>query len=202
VPREHPDRALLESRGLDWIAAHGMAPDPAAQQIVADTRSHILMSWPTPHAPVPLIQLAVDWCYLFFALDDLRTDTGPTSTDTGRHMSWLYDLTYAQVVPDAPPRSADPFYPAIADLSRRIRAATSPALWRRWVDAHWPVVWSSMWESAQRSRNLTPTFDEYLLARPGLGLGERRSDVRVCVGRRWGRVARRGRLGRGRRSRR
>src|SRR5262249_19644367 len=69
----------------------------------------------------------------------------------------------------APPPGADPFHPAIAELSARVRAATSPESWRRWVDLHLPASWGSLWVSTQRSLDLAPTFDGYLLPRRGFG---------------------------------
>src|SRR5262245_48094508 len=138
VPNDHPELALLERRGLDWLAAHGVVSSPRTQRLLADTRSHVLMSLMAPWTSADSMQIAVDWCYLFFALDNLRTDTGPTSDATARLMRWFDGLSYAQVVVAAPPSGADPFYSAIVELSTRVRAMTCPALWRRWVDAHFP----------------------------------------------------------------
>ncbi|GAA3273320.1 hypothetical protein GCM10010493_59200 [Streptomyces lavendulae subsp. grasserius] len=169
VPGVHPDLDLLEKRGLDWIAACGFAPDPAARRSVANTQSHALLSRLTPRAPASLVQLGVDLGYLLFTFDDLRTDTGPTSTDTAQLMAWLYDFTYALAIPEAPASGTDPGYAAIAELSRRIRAATTPQMWRRWTDVLHHSCWSAMWESTQRNLKLTPTFDTYLTARPRFG---------------------------------
>ncbi|MEU4955539.1 terpene synthase family protein [Streptomyces lavendulae] len=169
VPDEHPDLDLMEKRGLDWIASRGLASDPVTHRLVANSQSHALLSRLTPSAPAPLVQLGVDLGYLLFTLDDLRTDTGPTSIDTGLLMAWLYDFTYALAVPDAFLPDADPGCSAIAELSRRIRAVTPPEIWHRLIDVLHQSCWSAMWESTQRNLKLTPTFDTYLTARPRFG---------------------------------
>ncbi|WKK24177.1 terpene synthase family protein [Streptomyces olivoreticuli] len=168
-PPDHPDLDLLESRGLDWMASRGITPDPVSRQLATDTQSHLLMSLLTPHAPAERVQLIVDWCYLLFSIDDLRTDIGPTSADTALLMTWLYDLRYAQTIPDGPPQSTDPMHLAMANVSERIRTATSPALWRRWVESHHPTYWGALWESALRARSLAPSFNSYLPVRAGRG---------------------------------
>ncbi|MFE0063415.1 terpene synthase family protein [Streptomyces sp. NPDC059003] len=170
-PRPHPDEALLEKRGLDWLESLGLFTDPINRVRAADTRSHELMARMTPDAPTELTQLGVDWAYLAFAFDDLRTDSGPSSTDTTTLRLWFEGLDYASTTLDTRPLPDDVFYTAIADLSARIKEQTSPTLWRRWLTDNKATYWAGLWEAAHRTSGHLADFGTFLTVRPHLGLG-------------------------------
>lgn len=103
-----------------------------------------------------------------FLFDDLRTDLGPTATNTADLMNWLYDWVEVLSRPDSPPPATagrDPLMLAFAALSRRVRACTTQELWRRWVDTHRLFCWGALWESAQRTTRTATSFDAFLSAR-------------------------------------
>ncbi|MEU4955280.1 terpene synthase family protein [Streptomyces lavendulae] len=169
-PRPHPDEKLLEERALRWLESLGLFTNPANRIRCADTRSHQLMARMTPGAPTELTQLGVDWAYLAFAFDDLRTDTGPSSVDTTSLRLWFEGLDYASNTLDTSSLPDDVFYTAIASLSARIKAATTPALWRRWLADNRTTYWAGVWEAAHRSTGILADFSGFLSVRPHLGL--------------------------------
>ncbi|MER6075939.1 terpene synthase family protein [Streptomyces sp. NPDC001817] len=171
APRPHPDEALLERRALDWLESLALFTDPVNRARSANTRSHELMARITPDAPADLVQFGVDWAYLAFAFDDLRTDTGPASTDTTSLRLWFEGLDYAATTLDTTGLPEDGFYTAIADLSARIKNATSPALWRRWLTDNKSTYWAGVWEAARPTTAHAVTFSGFLMIRPHLGLG-------------------------------
>ncbi|MGW4380747.1 terpene synthase family protein [Kitasatospora sp. NPDC004531] len=170
-PRPHPDEALLERRALDRLDAAGLFADAADRARAADTRSHELMSRMTPDAPTDLVELGVEWAYLAFSFDDRRTDAGPVSADTAALCLWFQGLNYAATTTDTGALPDDPFYPAVADLSARIRAATTAALWSRWLTDSKAAAFSALCESAYRGTGRPADFATFLTVRPDLGLG-------------------------------
>ncbi|MEU8540305.1 terpene synthase family protein [Streptomyces sp. NPDC048717] len=170
-PRPHPDEALLEKRGLDHLEAWGLTADPVDRVRAAHTRSHELMARMTPDAPADPVQLSVDWAYMAFAFDDRRTDSGPSSADTTALCLWFSRLDYAGTTLDTTPLPEDVFYPAVADLSARIRAATTPALWRRWLTENKAMAWAALWETSHRTSGRLADFATFLTVRPDLGMG-------------------------------
>ncbi|SDS54522.1 hypothetical protein SAMN05216371_0133 [Streptomyces sp. TLI_053] len=168
--RPHPAQEHLESRALDWLAAQGLFTAPEIRRKAEATKSHILVGQVTPDAPTDLVQPGVDWAYLMFLFDDLRTDLGPTATSTGKLMNWLHDWTELLARPDHLPHgaSADPLMNAFAALSRRVRDCTLPQLWRRWVEVHRDFSWGALWESARRTTGAPTSFDDFLAVRARL----------------------------------
>ncbi|WP_316528404.1 terpene synthase family protein [Kitasatospora brasiliensis] len=169
--RPHPDEALLERRGLDWLEAWGVLADPVDRVRAAATRAPEMMARMTPDAPVERTQLSVDWAYLAFCFDDRRTDCGPASAGTTALYLWFAGLAYAGTTLDTDPLPDDPFYPAVADLSARIKAGSSPALWHRWLTDTRATAWAALWEPAHRTTGLPTDFATFLTVRPDLGLG-------------------------------
>ncbi|ETK32821.1 terpene synthase family protein [Microbispora sp. ATCC PTA-5024] len=170
-PAPHPEEDLLEKRSLDWLDSLGLFTDPLNRVRAADTRSHELMARITPHGSTDRVQLGVDWANLAFAFDDLRTDTGPSSADTTSLRLWFEGLDQAATQLNTDSRSDDLFYTAIAELSARIKAHTSPALWRRWLSDNKATYWAGLWESAHHTTGAPADFNSFLAVRPHLGLG-------------------------------
>uniref|UniRef100_A0AAU2K048 Terpene synthase family protein n=1 Tax=Streptomyces sp. NBC_00049 TaxID=2903617 RepID=A0AAU2K048_9ACTN len=185
----HPAQETLEKQALGWLAAQHLFTQPGVRERAADTKSHILIAQITPDAPIDRTQPGVDWAYLMFLFDDLRTDLGPTATNTADLMNWLYDWVEVLSRPDSPPPATagrDPLMLAFAALSRRVRACTTQELWRRWVDTHRLFCWGALWESAQRTTRTATSFDAFLSARAYLAgsplpllAGEIAHDLRV-----------------------
>ncbi|MEU7022969.1 terpene synthase family protein [Streptomyces sp. NPDC046203] len=170
-PHPHPDETLLEKRGLDQLDAWGLFADPLDRVRAAATRSHELMARMTPDAPADRVQLGVDWSYLAFSFDDRRTDSGPASTDTAELCLWFAGLDYAGATLDTAPLPDDVFYPAVADISARIQAATTPALWHRWITSTRAMASAALWEAAHRITGRPADFATFLTVRPDLGMG-------------------------------
>lgn len=166
--RPHPAVGQIEKNSLAWMESFGFFPTPADRRRAEATRSHELMSMLTPDAPRELVQTGADWAYLAFAFDDLRSDTGPTSTSTAVLVDWFHALDYACTT--FTPPTSDLFHNAAADLSRRIHSVTTPALWRRWLTENRQTYWAGAWECAQRTSEGPVSFDAYLAIRSYLGL--------------------------------
>lgn len=177
----HPDAALLEEAGMAWLESVIGFCSPSHRQTLADTRTHELMSRMTPDAEYERVQLAVDWGYLAFALDDLRTDTGRNTLGTGEMMNWFTAYEYAATTRCA--TSQDRFHYAIADLSRRIQAKTTAAQWRKWVDDQRLLTFGALWESAQRTTGTPTSINTYLWVRgPLAGAQSALSSAEVVAG--------------------
>lgn len=168
---DHPGAARMEHRALEWMETLGFFATPLSRTTVLDSRAHELMSWITPAAPDERAQPGVDWAYVAFAFDDLRTDTGPTSISTSALVEWFHQLDYAATHPDQDSDSDDLFFRAAADVSRRVRDISTPQLWRRWLAESRAAYWAGTWEVAQRTAGRTVDMNSYLAQRAQLALG-------------------------------
>lgn len=165
----HPGAEEMEKRSMAWLERFGVAETEKKKARLAGTKSNVLMSMITPGADPSLVQLGVDWSYLAFGFDDRRTDHGATSHDTRGLVRWLNELQYCAANGES--GSNDPFHRAIADLSARIRGATSRPLWRRWLSELRATCWAAGWESAHRTGGTVPSFNEFLAVRAPLAMG-------------------------------
>ncbi|GCD33712.1 terpene synthase [Streptomyces chrestomyceticus JCM 4735] len=158
----HPEADRLNACAAAWIQGHGLCRNGAQRVRMAGNDCGGFYGRIMPAAPAGRLQLAVDWCVLMFAFDDLHCDEGPASLRaedfTGFATRLLRVLEAPGTVRGGP---ADPFLAAADDLAARCRAAGTPVQVRRMVDGHRAWFLGVLWEFGCRLRDRTPSLDDY-----------------------------------------
>lgn len=158
----HPGAAELAERGGTWLNGFGLCTSEAQQTRMRGNDCSGFYGRIMPHAPTERLQLAVDWCYLMFAFDDINCDEGPASTQTGEFVDLAARVTRVLEVPDSDMGNrANLFLPPVRDLALRGREWGTPTQIRRVVEGHRAWYFGVLWEFGQRVRDVTPSLKDY-----------------------------------------
>lgn len=158
---EHPDAALLNARAATWLHGYGLGREGAQSVRMAGNDCAGFYGRIMPGAPTGRLQLAVDWCVLIFAFDDLHCDEGPASMRADDFTDLAMHLLRVLEAPGAEPATRDPFLAAAGDLATRCRSAGTPVQVRRVVEGHRAWFLGVLWEFGCRLRGRTPSLDDY-----------------------------------------
>ncbi|MFI0259330.1 glutamate dehydrogenase [Streptomyces sp. NPDC017056] len=168
----HPDARLLNARAAVWLNGYGLCRDGAQRVRMAGNDVGGFYGRIMPRAPADRLQLAVDWCALMFAFDDLHCDEGPASLRAGDFAGFATRLLRVLEAPGTVPDGAgDPFLRAAGDLAARCRAEGTPVQIRRMVDGHRSWFLGVLWEFGCRLRDRTPSLDDYARLRQHTAAG-------------------------------
>ncbi|MFH8344412.1 glutamate dehydrogenase [Streptomyces sp. NPDC018045] len=158
----HPDAARLNARAAAWLNGYGLCRDGAQRVRMTGNDVGGFYGRIMPRSPAGRLQLAVDWCALMFAFDDLHCDEGPASMRAGDFAGFAARLLRVLEAPGTVPGgAADPFLAAADDLAARCRARGTPVQVRRMVDGHRAWFLGVLWEFGCRLRDRTPSLDDY-----------------------------------------
>nr|WP_157165237.1 glutamate dehydrogenase [Streptomyces typhae] len=159
----HPDTALLNARAATWLHGYGLCRKGAQRVRMAGNDCGGFYGRILPGAPAERLQLAVDWCVLMFAFDDLYCDEGPASMRADNFTEVATRLLRVLEAPGAAPVTGDgdPFLAAAGDLAARCRAAGTPVQVRRVIEGHRAWFSGVLWEFGCRLRGRTPSLDDY-----------------------------------------
>ncbi|MCA6091415.1 terpene synthase family protein [Streptomyces sp. SCA3-4] len=159
---EHPDAGLLNARAADWLNGYGLCREGAHRVRMTGNDCGGFYGRIMPRAPAGRLQIAVDWCVLMFAFDDLHCDEGPASLRTSDFSGLATRLLRVLEAPGTQPGAVvEPFLAATADLAARCRAAGTPVQTRRMVEGHRAWFLGVLWEFGCRLRGRTPSLDDY-----------------------------------------
>ncbi|MGK5543173.1 terpene synthase family protein [Streptomyces sp. URMC 127] len=159
---EHPDAGRLNARATAWMNGYGLCLDGVQRVRMTGNDCGGFYGRIMPLAPADRLQVAVDWCALMFAFDDLHCDEGPAGTRAGDFTGFATRLMRVLEAPGTtPPGSMDPFLAAAGDLAARCRTAGTPVQVRRMVEGHRAWFLGVLWEIGCRLRDRTPSLDDY-----------------------------------------
>ncbi|MEW2357182.1 hypothetical protein [Spirillospora sp. NPDC029432] len=165
----HPRLEVLERDGVAFMTRHGLCRDAAMRARVVDSMSARLFGYACPDGDTGRLQLAVDWTYLLFLLDDEHGDQDASGGTDGDNFA-LLDLAVRIVrtleAPDA--RVLEPGHPVsgpVLELATRLRRIADPRHRRRMADAHLHWLMGTAWEIPATVRRPRPSVNDYLLTR-------------------------------------
>ncbi|MEU7136607.1 glutamate dehydrogenase [Streptomyces sp. NPDC046261] len=171
---EHPDADRLNARAAAWVNGYGLCRGGAQRVRMTGNDCAGFYGRIMPRAPAGRLQVAVDWCVLMFAFDDLHCDEGPASVRAGDFSGFATRLLRVLEAPGtapgmapgtapgtAPGGSVAPFLAATGDLAARCRAEGTPVQVRRVVEGHRAWFLGVLWEFGCRLRDRTPSLDDY-----------------------------------------
>jgi hypothetical protein len=161
--RRHDQVELLEKRGLQWMAIHGFCDTEQSRARVAGTRAAHFFGHLCPDADAELLQMAVDWAYVMFVVDDVVCDEESAGADAV--LDFSVRIVRTLEVPGAgvlDPRS--PFTAPIVDLAERVHRSVDPVLVRRLADAHYAWFAGAARQAAVRGRG-APSLNDYIFTR-------------------------------------
>ncbi|MGI5527445.1 terpene synthase family protein [Streptomyces syringium] len=161
----HPDADGLNARAAAWVNGYGLCRDGLQRARMTGNDCGGFYGRIMPRAPTGRLQIAVDWCVLMFAFDDLHCDEGPASMRADDFADFATRLLRVLEAPGAPGTasdpSVDPFVAAAGDLAVRCRAQGTPVQVRRMVEGHRGWFRGVLWEFGCRLRGRTPRLDDY-----------------------------------------
>ena len=158
----HPDADRLAEIGGKWLNGFGLCTSEDQQARMRGNDCSGFYGRIMPNAPTERLQLAVDWCHLMFAFDDINCDEGPASTQTGDFVDLASRVTRVLESPDSDMGNrSNPFLPPVRDLALRGREWGTATQIRRVVEGHRAWYFGVLWEFGQRVRNVTPSLNDY-----------------------------------------
>jgi hypothetical protein len=161
----HEQVDTAEAATLEWADRFGLARDPAVRRRLAATRSARLAARVSPRATMPGLLLNTDWTTWLFLFDDAFCD----ESDVGRHSTDTVELAsdVLRVIErgDVPPRTANPFLPALADLRARLLRLATPEQFDRFTGQTVYYLLALTWEAAHRERHTLADLPEYIVMR-------------------------------------
>ncbi|MEV5593822.1 glutamate dehydrogenase [Streptomyces sp. NPDC052496] len=168
---QHPDTALLNTRAASWLNGYGLCREGVQRVRMTGNDCGGFYGRLMPRAPADRLQLAVDWCVLMFAFDDLHCDEGPASMCAGNFADVSTRLLRVLEAPHAEPAGGEPFLAAAGDLAARCRSAGTPVQVGRVLKGHRAWFLGVLWEFGCRLRCRTPTLDVYARMRQHTAAG-------------------------------
>jgi terpene synthase-like protein len=161
----HPKVDELGKAGMEFMTRYGFCGTERQMQMVVGTDSNLFYASISPDGLEERMQVAVDWCYLMFAFDDLRCDMGEISERPGEFAEVANRLLRTLEAPDSGAMGNDVFAAPVRDIAQRVHAMGSPTQVRRWIDGHYMWFLGVLWEIAWRASRTMPRLDDYLHAR-------------------------------------
>jgi hypothetical protein len=153
----HPDADLLESRGADWLTRYGLGGPRLWANDCAGFYGRIM-----PEGATERLQMAVDWCFLMFAFDDVNCDEVASDAAGLQFVDVATRVVRVLEVPDVRlGASADPFLAPVRDLALRAHKYATPTQLRRLVDGHRAWYLGVLWELRHKVAGRTPSLDDY-----------------------------------------
>ncbi len=161
----HEQVETAEAATLAWADRFGLAGDPAVRRRLAATRSARLAGRVSPRATLPGLLLNTDWTTWLFLFDDAFCD----ESELGRRPAETVDLAadVLRVIErgEVPPRNANPFLPALADLRERLLLLATPEQFDRFTAQTVCYLLALTWEAAHRERHTLADLPEYVAMR-------------------------------------
>jgi hypothetical protein len=151
----HPDAGLLESRGADWLSRYGLGGPRLWANDCAGFYGRIM-----PEAATERLQMAVDWCFLMFAFDDINCDEVAPSAAGRQFVDIATRVVRALEVPEVD-LGADVFLAPVRDLALRAHKFGTPTQVRRLVEGHRAWYLGVLWELRCKLADVTPSLTEY-----------------------------------------
>lgn len=161
----HKHVAIAESATLEWADRYGLADDPAVRRRLAATRSARLAGRVSPRATLPGLLLNTDWQTWLFLFDDAfcdESDLGRRPTDTIELATEVLRVVERGHVP---PRTTNPFLPALGDLRARLMRLATPEQFHRFAAQTVYYMLALTWEAAHRERRTLADLPEYVVMR-------------------------------------
>ena len=153
----HPDADLLESRGADWLTRYGLGGPRLWANDCAGFYGRIM-----PEAATERLQMAVDWCFLMFAFDDINCDEVAPSAAGRQFVDIATRVVRALEVPDVNlGAGADLFLAPVRDLALRAHKFGTPTQVRRLVEGHRAWYLGVLWELRCKLADVTPSLGDY-----------------------------------------
>jgi hypothetical protein len=156
---------IAESATLEWADRYGLADDPAVRRRLAATRSARLAGRVSPRATLPGLLLNTDWQTWLFLFDDAfcdESDLGRRPTDTIELATEVLRVIERGQVP---PRTPNPFLPALGDLRARLTRLATPEQFHRFAAQTVYYMLALTWEAAHRERRTLADLPEYVVMR-------------------------------------
>jgi hypothetical protein len=153
----HPDADLLEARGADWLTRFGLAGPRLWANDCAGFYGRIM-----PEAVTERLQMAVDWCFLMFAFDDINCDEVLPDAAGKQFVDIATKVVRVLEVPDVNlGANADVFLAPVRDLAMRAHKYGTPTQIRRLVDGHRAWYLGVLWELRCKLADVTPSLNDY-----------------------------------------
>src|SRR5437588_215784 len=160
----NPAAAETERRAIAWADSVGLCRTETERARLVSTSSAEFYSRFAPHADPHLLTVAACWVYWGFAFDDVYCDDGPGSV---RPAEFAAAAGLVQRCLETPGGRdlGQPYAAAIHDLGERFRAVATPAVVRRFINAHCGWLAGVQWQIANQSCGCMPELDDYLTMR-------------------------------------
>ena len=167
---EHADE--IHQGTAEWAVRLGLLPDEKARLLFGATGLGRLVARTHPDSSLEDLKLISDWYAWLFLQDDMRDEA-----EVGKRPSELseIDACFLDLLRGDEPVPCDiPLAWALHDLSRRLRArlrenGLSDVWMRRLVRAVGEHLEATLWEAANRARDVAPDPETYVRMRPLTG---------------------------------
>ncbi|USX52828.1 hypothetical protein [Lentzea sp. HUAS12] len=171
----NPATERVEARSAEWIDQHRLYDTEQERAWLLATKSADFCGRYYPEADEERLLATALWTYWAFAFDDNYCDNGETCDQPAKFAEVAGYVQRAWEVPTLL-RSGDPrldhYLVAMQDVSARFHRLGTPTQLQRMHAAHCAYLFGVQWQVSNRSRNVFPGLDGYLLMRRGaVGVG-------------------------------
>jgi hypothetical protein len=158
----HPAVGEIEAVAVEWLDRVRLHRTDRERARLLGTNSAEFYARFAPHGDPAGILTAALWVYWGFAFDDARCDSGPYSADPSAFLALAGQVQHALQTGTAP---VEPYAAALHDIANRMRARTTPTVFRRFVDAHRHWLYCVAWQIGNHAAGRMPALQEYLTMR-------------------------------------
>jgi hypothetical protein len=125
-PAIHPDVTLVEARAHNWLLAQKYIGNLENGERVIGSRSAEFYARMSPRAHTDRLQIAVEWTYWGFSLDDAYCDTLPRSIRPAESTELAGRIVRMLEAPGSTLPGPDPYILALAELRDRFAEVGTP----------------------------------------------------------------------------
>lgn len=160
----HPDWPRWEKETVAWMNSFSLDDEQReAGRLRATIAGELAARTILTSQEPPGAQFSTDSLLWLFAFDDAYCDEGRFSHSPASMAILAAEL--ARIAEVGHTTSSSPLALALADLRQRLTALAGPTQIARWVHAMKGYLAYQVWEAAYRSEGMTPTLDQYAVAR-------------------------------------
>ncbi|MBQ6644098.1 MAG: hypothetical protein IJH84_24115 [Saccharopolyspora sp.] len=164
-PVMHPDKDAVHRRSGQWAQRLGLVRNAGELERWYASTSADFYGGMVPNAVTEQYQIAANWVYWGFSLDDAHCDEGGNCTDPTRFIPVAARLLRILDTGDESLCRGDPHLLGLCDLAHSYRRLATPAQTERWINAHRRWLFGVVQQNAQRAAGGPKTLDDFFVVR-------------------------------------
>ncbi|MFJ8677603.1 hypothetical protein [Streptomyces sp. NPDC093589] len=163
--RTHPDIDLISEKSFAWMESRDYFGHPEQRKVQAMAQGGRAGAWMTPSGATERIQPFADLNCWLLGFDNAHVDRQPKTPVRVADVAHLTLALNRAVYAPGTNLSDDGFVTALADLSERFRAISTPVQHRRWVEGCPAYFAMSVLQLANEAEQHIQGLDTYLAYR-------------------------------------